>query len=116
MLSLATASPVVSMYRPLYSFLISNPPLKSSLFAFFGKSVALLDDTLISGASGHSNVGKAYRHERDTGGADAWGQDESLTASDASVVNASATSTIPSSRETTRARASSGMNSANSIP
>lgn len=49
----------------------------------FGISVSISVDTVIVGASGDdSSKGSAYIYERNTGGADNWGQVKKLTASD----------------------------------
>ncbi|MFK8013928.1 MAG: hypothetical protein AB8G17_00630 [Gammaproteobacteria bacterium] len=51
--------------------------------AFFGISLALVGDTLVSGASNHDSLrGQGYVFSRNETGTDSWGQIESLTASD----------------------------------
>ena len=53
----------------------------------FGSVVAISGDTVVVGASGEdakgSNAGAAYVFQRDSGGADNWGETTKLTASDA---------------------------------
>jgi uncharacterized protein (DUF2345 family) len=50
---------------------------------YFGRAVAISDDTLVVGATGNdSSKGAAYIFARNWGGADNWGQVKKLTASD----------------------------------
>jgi len=55
-------------------------------FEYFGRAVAIADDTIVVGAPKHDvgylDNGAAYVFERNQGGADAWGQVTYLTASD----------------------------------
>jgi len=57
----------------------------------FGTSAAISDDIIIVGAhgndSGGGDTGAAYIFERNSGGANAWGQIEKITASDAQASN-----------------------------
>jgi len=64
--------------------LVASDPQKDD---FFGKSVSVAGNVVVVGSfqedSGGSDAGAAYIFERNTGGANAWGEVKKLTASDA---------------------------------